>query len=289
MFNLVFAKTYDFAIMMKNNLNHVIEDSFCVDNNIFCVADGITRELSSGRAFFYPTTIEEAKYIIANYPNPSGATLASQLCANNFVKYASELPQDSITENDILEIVKKINKDIKDLNKSKNKKIDYGFNDYFACVAVGGIIKENTLYCFAICDCKIYLLDENYNIVFNSASSSLSLIPYKDSFSFYKLFNLNWNWSNIKYRKRYRRVIRNNTKRLHQNKYTYGALTGEKSAIPFIKTYKIPLDNVKYILAFSDGCDDCLNSKEKIISVLENPEQIQNEIHEKTLLIYKRD
>ncbi len=87
---------------------------------------------------------------------------------------------------------------------------------------------------------------------------------------------------------RFRKMNRNNNWFRITNRYTYGALTGENKAIPFVKTYTVPLQNAKYILAYSDGCEDCLKTKEQIKSVIENPEQIKEEIHEKTLLIYEK-
>ena len=60
MLDLIFAKTYNFPIMEKNNINHVFEDSFKISSNAFCIADGITRDLINGDAFFYPKTKEKA-------------------------------------------------------------------------------------------------------------------------------------------------------------------------------------------------------------------------------------
>lgn len=287
MFKLKFAKTYDFAIMLKHNLEHVTEDYFSVSDNAFCVADGITRDLKDGTPIAYPETYEQAIELIKKYPNPSGATAAAKTCAEGFVSLASSLSTISeITNSHIIDILKTVNSEIGLLNK--NRKIDYLANDRYACVAVGGVFINNKLLCFSIGDSVIRILDENYNIIFDSSTTNIVLAPYKPSL-FVKLRYGTWSWSNDNYRKFWRKKIRNNTWRLYNRKYTFGALTGEKKAIPFIRTYSINLDNAKYILAFSDGCIECLNTKEQMISIIANPEQIKEELHEKTLLIYEKE
>ena len=86
MFNLKFAKTYDFAIMTKNNLDHVLEDYYIAEADAFCVADGITRDFKDGTTMSsYPTTKEEALKVIEKYPNPSGAAKAAKVCAETFI------------------------------------------------------------------------------------------------------------------------------------------------------------------------------------------------------------
>ncbi|MBR4110736.1 MAG: hypothetical protein IKK43_03480 [Clostridia bacterium] len=287
MFKLKFAKTYDFAIMSKHNLEHVLEDYFTVSENAFCVADGVTRDLKDGTPIVYPETYEQAVELIQKYPNPSGATAAAKICAEGFVSLASSLSTVlEITNAHIMNVLKTVNSEIATLNK--NRKIDYVKNDYYACVAVGGIFVDNMLWCFAIGDSTIRILDKDYNIVFDSSATNTALVPYKPSL-FLKLRRGTWTWNNAKYRKFWRKRVRNNTWRLFTGKYTFGALTGEKKAIPFIKTYSINLDNAKYILAYSDGCEECLRTKEQMISVIANPEQIKEETHEKTLLIYEKE
>lgn len=286
MYKLKFANTYDFAIMRENNIPAVTEDFYAISRNIFCVADGVTRDLKDGNVFKYPTTKEKALDLIAKYPNPSGASLASKLCATSFLKYASM--QNEVSEQNIIEIVRKINEKIWSINKTRTN-IDYISEDLYGCVAVGGIITNDYLYCFSIGDCRIKLLDENFNILFDTVSLESTLAPYEVPEELAKKYNSDCGWHNKECRAYYRKNVRNNAERLHDGKYSFGVLTGEASALNFVNVCKISLDNTKYILAYSDGCEDCLDTREKTISVIENPEQIKNEVHEKTLLIYEKD
>lgn len=286
MYNLKFASTYDFAVMRENNIKAVTEDYYAITRNLFCVADGVTRDLIDGTSLKYPSTKEEAQAVIEKYPNPSGATLASTICATSFIKYASSI--DKVSEDSVLEVLKKINSDIGEINKSRTN-IDYVKEDLYGCVAVGGIITDDYLYCFSIGDCRIKLLDDNFNTTFDTENLNHNLLPYEEPKEFIDLYKDEWKWENPKYREYYRKNIRNNVQRFENGEYSFGVLTGEETALPFVKISKVSLTNVKYILAYSDGCEECLDSKEKIISIIANPEQIKNEAHEKTLLIFEKD
>ena len=287
MYHLKFAKTYDFAVMQENHLEHVLEDSYSIKNSFFCVADGVTRDRLDGKATTYPQTLEEAIELIEHYPNPSGAATAAQICSNTFVSFLAN--EVEFSEKKMLEVVKKINQQIANINQKR--KIDYIKNDYYGCVAVGGVIQEDILYCFAIGDCVIRTLDNDYNILFDTSTSTVekSLTPYRQPFLLRHIYKEKWNWYNDKYRRFYRKHVRNNPIRLMVRKYTFGVLTGQKSALSFVKTYTVPLEKVKYILAYSDGCNECLKGKGAIKEVIQNPEIIQKEKHEKTLIIYERD
>lgn len=286
MYNLKFASTYDFSVMRENNIKAVTEDYYATTRNLFCVADGVTRDLIDGTSLKYPSTKEEAQAVIEKYPNPSGATLASTICATSFIKYASSIAK--VSEDSVLEVLKKINSDIGEINKSRTN-IDYVKEDLYGCVAVGGIITDDYLYCFSIGDCRIKLLDDNFNTTFDTENLNHNLLPYEEPKEFIDLYKDEWKWENPKYREYYRKNIRNNVQRFENGEYSFGVLTGEETALPFVKISKVPLTNVKYILAYSDGCEECLDSKEKIISIIANPEQIKNEAHEKTLLIFEKD
>ena len=284
MFKIKFARTFDFAIMSKNNLDHVLEDYFVTTKNAFCIADGITRELVTGKPLKYPTTKEEALEILKDYPNPSGATLAAKTCAEKFISYISKRDVSKMSTDIIYKVMKAVNKDISKINEGR--KIDYLVNDEYACCAVGGVFQDEVLYAFAVGDCKMMLLDENLDIVADT-SSSTAYNDYKDSYKMKCFRNADW-MTNKEFRVYIRKTMRNNIWYKLLKRHTFGVLNGDTKALYFIERYKFDLSKVKYILAFSDGCVDCLQTKEQIASVLENPEHVGEERHEKTLIIYER-
>lgn len=282
MFKLKFAHMYDNNIFKEYNLKPVVEDYFLVKDNIFCVADGVTRDSVNGEVIPYPKNKEEVEYWVRVYPNPSGAYEAAKICADSFVKYVSECA-DEINEDNMKEIVKKTNQEIWKINK--DRKIDYVKDDLFCCVAVGGKIVDNTLYCFSIGDCHITLLDENFGVKFTTINNHRNFEDYLNNI--YCKLN-EFDWSDPKYRIMVRRDYRNKPEvKYKEQEVSFGVLSGEKEAEHYIDTYKVDLTDVKYICAYSDGCEPFFENKGKLKEIIQNPERLQNEGKERTLVMYE--
>ena len=282
MFKLKFAKMYDNSIFEKYNINPIAEDYFKVEDNIFCVADGVTRDSIYGESIPYPKNKQEVEEWIKVYPNPSGAYEAAKICAESFVEKLLEYDK-KIDENVILDAIKNANNKIAKINE--NRKIDYLANDLFCCVAVGGCIIENTLYCFSIGDCHITAFDENFNIKFNTINNHKQ---FEDYLEIYSKEN-EYDWNNPKDRVMVRRDFRNKPGKLYNNKeISFGVLSGEKEAEHYIDVYKVDLSQIKYICAYSDGCEPFFETKEIAKKIILEPEQLKNEGKERTLVIYER-
>lgn len=282
MYALRFSKTYGFGIMEKNNLKQVIEDKFYADEKMFCVADGVTRDFMDGTPINYPSTKEEAEEIIKKYPNPSGSAKAAEICVQDIVSYLKRKDAKSGRFSEAVEIA---NKDIEKINQGR--KLNYTSEDNYCCAAVGGVISNDNLRCFSIGDSGIKVLDANYNLIFDSVAYLKN-----DSDLFVKLgkkaFNRFFNWKKGWYRKYIRKYERNNVLLKDMGVNNIGVLTGEEKALDFLMTFNISLKNAKYILVFSDGCLESINSKEKLKKVIENPESIRETKPEKTLIIYEK-
>ena len=95
---------------------------------------------------------------------------------------------------------------------------------------------------------------------------------------------------NPRYRLLIRAGLRNNyIVTYNGEKVGYGALTGEDSAMDFVKTYKVPLNNAKYIVAYSDGCIPYFENKIEAEKSLTNLDRIKEEGSERTLVIYEKE
>ncbi len=287
MYALKFSKTYDFGIMEKNGIKHVLEDKYYADNSMFCVADGITRDFVDGTPMKYPENMEDVKTILEKYPNPSGAARAAKDCVNNVVTYLKEKmnAEEQIEREDLKKAVEYANFTIGKINEGRE--IDYLSEDEYACVSVGGVISEDRLTCYFIGDSGIKVLDKNYNTIFDTTLLQKNhpdfLIQYGQ-----KLFPKTFNWRSTFVRKRIRKVDRNNLTLLRTGINNIGVLNGDEKALSFIYTYQIPLDKAKFIIAFSDGCEELLKTKEQIKRAIKNPESIREGFWEKTLIIYEK-
>ena len=61
-----------------------------------------------------------------------------------------------------------------------------------------------------------------------------------------------------------RRDYRNKPNKKYEGKeISFGVLTGEKEAEHYIDVYKVDLSQVKYICAYSDGCEPFFSDIEK--------------------------
>lgn len=281
MFKLIYNNRFQNQTYTKYELKFPEEDYYKVSGNIFCVADGVTRDLVGGEIRPYPQTREEATYIAEHYPNPSGAHASSRIIADNFVKYMQESKE--VNEEEVSKAIRQANKDVWEINK--NREIDYVGEDLYCSVAVGGIITDEALYCFGIGDCYIKVFDENKEEIFTTVNDHQWMEVFEEEY----LKDGEYNWMNPRYRLLIRAGIRNNyTVTYNGKKAGYGALTGEDRAMDFVSIYKVPLDKAKYIVAYSDGCMPYFENKEEVEKTLENPSRISENGSERTLVIYEK-
>ena len=284
-FNLKFAKVYDNSIFTDNGMKPVVEDYLRVEGNMFCVADGVTRDSIYGEAVPYPKNKEEVEQWIKVYPNPSGAYNSAEICADKFIEYLSNYDENEINEQIISEIVRRVNKDIWTINEGRN--IDYLKEDLYCCVAVGGIIINNILYCFSIGDSHILALDENANILFETNNNHKQFEDYLENV--YCKEN-KFDWDNPECRKMVRRDYRNKPDKQYKGKdVSFGVFSGEKEAEYYIEIYKVELENAKYVCAYSDGCESYFDTQEKRLKIVKYPKIIQKEGKERTLIIYEKE
>lgn len=280
MVKLEYKQRYQNQIYTKYGIKFPEEDFCYIDNNLFCVADGVTRDLIGGEIRPYPKTQEEAIYIAEHYPNPSGAFEASKIIATNFVKYLKSI-SGKIEEKTIEEAIKFANKAVWKINE--NRKIDYIGEDLYCSVAVGGAITEEYLYCFGIGDCYIKVFDEYKNEIFTTQNDHFCLEEYEEEFLKKGLYS----WMDPRSRVLVRAGIRNNPIISYNGKKVgYGALTGEDTAMNFVKIYKVSMERAKYICAYSDGCMPYFENKEEVEKTLTNPDRIKENGSERTLVIY---
>lgn len=284
MFKLKFAKMYDNTIFTKYNLCPVVEDYFKTSDSTFCVADGVTRDDVNGNVVGYPETKEEALDWLSRYPNPSGAYESAKIVCETFVNDVAKLNNSEISEEKIMDIIKKSNQSLQKINDNRN--IDYLKEDYYCCEAVGGRIVNNTLYCFSIGDCHITVLNDNLDVIFTTINNHKQFEDYLNNI-YCKQHH--FDWTTPEARVMVRRDYRNKPDKKYEGKdVSFGALSGEKEAEYYLDTYSIDLSNAKYICAYSDGCEPFFESKENIEKLFENLDGLKYEGKERTLVVYEK-
>lgn len=262
------------------NCQFPIEDCFYTTDNEAIVADGITRD---------PIGISDLsscsfKEMLDKYPRPSGAFLAAKEIVDEFSRSSGNLKERLIC----------CNEKVKLLNEVNVKCCDYLENDYFAAVASCARIDNNILHYAFICDCGVIVYDNLGNIKFQTEDE-------KECYSDPYINKIGIPWNKPEARVIVRRDFRNNLNNVQDgNCVSYGAITGEKEAIEFIRTGTFNLSQGDIVVVYSDGFNNFLHDDEFIRSLLNFDkskfEDYVNELSqsnyekygkEKTLVIFK--
>ena len=232
------------------------EDSFMIKDNIFCVADGITRDPISP-IDFDKLSMEE---LLKNYPSSSGAKMAADCFCKSFIDYI----KSHTTSNQMsVKAFKFANTKIEKLNRKCNPHIDYLVNDFYACVACGGVIDKSILYWSSIGDAEIKIFDQNGNLKFGSPNGVTSFLNYAKTNP--------QDWGKPERRREVRSQFRNNpNKSINGQLVAYGALTGEKNAEYFIKSGEVDLSKGDLITFYTDGFAQTIKNKQFIELVYKN-------------------
>lgn len=252
---LIYKNTFD--NIATSNCNFPIEDQFYASENEAIIADGITRD-PIGISDFSLCTKQD---FLEKYSRPSGAELAAKVICDTFSK----------TQGTLMEKLIECNKNVHILNEKYINKCDYLQNDYFGAVASCVNIENNILNYAYICDCGIIVYDQLGNIKFQTEDDKEK---YSDPF----IKNIGIPWNLPEARIIVRRDYRNNLDNIQNDKcVSYGAITGERDAIEFIRDGRLSLKNGDLILLYSDGFINFLHDKEFIKQLLNfNKEQFEN-------------
>ncbi len=264
------------------NCNFPMEDQFYADDYEVIVADGITRDpigVSDLNACSFQQMLEK-------YPRPSGGELAARTVTQTFANTVGDLKERLI----------KCNQAVKELNRIYIQKCDYLQNDYYGAVAACVQIDGNTLHYAYICDCGIIVYNKSGDIKFQTEDD-------KERYSDPYINQIGIPWNLPEARVIVRRDYRNNLDNIKNGKcVSYGALTGEETAISFIKSGQLELSVGDIVAVYSDGFTPFLKDAQFIELLyhfnqikfetlihsksIENPEQYGKE---KTIVLMKMD
>lgn len=218
---------------------------FCLpDNPIFAVADGISRSRVNGM-----------------YPELSSVRAAKQFCDSVGEALGRGYPFYSA--------FMVANVAIAELNISHGitkETVDYLGNDYLTCVGVAGRFSNDYSRRFEygyIGDCGIFVYNADCVPKFLSVNHIAVLEQFREE----------WGFGDEKEKYIYwRNMLRN---RPNAPYMTYGALTGEISALHYLKTGYVDLVHGDTLILFSDGIYPFLFNRgfrEEIVVALKNNE-----------------
>jgi len=232
-------------------LGHPQEDSYSIDkeNGIFSVADGVTRD----PLLYLPdiTTLSGKLKFIRNYPKQSPAKIAADIFCNFFPLVLSDFLDKN--EHAMRVAFEESNKRIGEWNKENIPNSDYLLNDFAGCVSAGMSINDGVISWGYLTDCGMAILNENGDVKFRTENQG----PDKYDKHIWKDKRLiGFDWRNPRTRKIIRKHYRNNP----EEKSSFGVLTGEETAMDYVRTGRQEISPQDYLLVYSDGLEPIIFS-----------------------------
>lgn len=217
---------------------------YSLSDRVFAVADGLTRFVSQGK----------------DYPNPSPAGAAAEffsevaaMSIEGLIRLG-QLTADR-TEEAIREAFSDANTAIRRLNESNSitkETTDYLENDFASCVGALGMLVKSTLYHGYIGDCGLLVYDSKSSMPkFMTANDMALLEDFREAWGWFKeMSGVDMAEEKIARRLFWAKDLRNKP---GSPCLTYGALTGEREALAYMKIGKIELGVGDTAIFFSDG------------------------------------
>lgn len=256
-------------------------DSGAQNGARFCVSDGVTRDLTNGDEFKLPKNIKEIMNILKYYPQISELKEVAKMCTSMFTNSYSL---------DTKTLLEQINTAIKlyyyrNIIGNGEKPCDYLGKNYFGVTAAGGIIRGENLEGFNIGDSNIVLLDKYCNEISKSRDNVKDQKEDREKHIIEKYYpnvrNIDELWHDKEFRSWFRKTFTNSS-----SPYSFGVLNGEDKALDFINYYNFDLQKAHFILAYTDGFDEIMDSSAKRYKLLYRKEFKLKK--EGTMVGYKR-
>lgn len=239
-----------------------IEDAYSISNDgrTIAVADKITRDPRRTPMLQFPKhKLDILGYLgavrfFANYPE-SGNDVSGLACSLFTTRHWKDASCEEVRDE-----VEQINSAIGRLNEYTKKvnhwgKFDYLEHDIPGCVAAGAVENDGKVIYFYIADCGIAVYDKFGNIKFrtkNEGPNSRGSIDYDVAKKFKTGFNF----------PKGRKIIRENYRNKPDNPLSYGALTGEKEAMSYVRTGETSVQEGEVLMGYSDGLEDMIENRE---------------------------
>ncbi len=219
-------------------------------NGIFCIAKSSARD---------PKGVDDYTKISMKKRTKGVDNISAEIIANVFTqcffdKSKEILKSNGLSDRIIKEIFTSGNKSIKHINDKEVLYPNYLDNDFSSSVSCGGIIRYNKLYWGHIGDCGIVVFDKKNHRKFHTISKNKNFEQALKNEPLKNYCKASWRfWQRWHYR--------NNENLINDNEcYGYGELTGEPSAISFLKSGILKLDPYDMVVFYSNGFTESLNN-----------------------------
>lgn len=250
-----------------NLFRHHPEDNYRFEGDrnegtILAVADGVTRDPFEDlrgtnfliKSLYTITTIPSKLQFLTHYPKPSFASAASSTFTEHFPETIEELAEQGVRgTSGINQAFREINDRIKRHNKAIFPAPDYLLNDLSGCTASAALIEDGYAHYGFISDCGVAIFKPNgdiKNLTENEGPDKHDEYIWKDE----RLQGNEWHQPNT------RRLIRSKYRNNPNQDHAFGVLTGQETAMEYVRTGTWALDPQEILLTYSDGLEHSISS-----------------------------
>lgn len=229
------------------------EDGYSTGNKVFAVADGVTRDPSE---WLPDTTTLTGKFKFAwGYPHTSPAKDAAEIFCKAFQEVLKDYSPKNRADKAIYFAIEEANKQIAKYNSINIPNCDYLTQDLAGCVAAGCSVNGNLMSWGFLTDCGIAIFDKDGNLKFRTENQGPDKYD-KEIWQDPRLKNIGW--ENPEARRIIRRDYRNNP----ANPCSFGVLTGQDSAMSYVRVGNQELKPSECFIVYSDGLEHVVYSNE---------------------------
>ena len=245
-----------------------IEDAFFLDKlkRFAIAADGVTRDWDEHvNKLFLPFF----------YERPSKAGMAAFIAVNSATSALMDFQEKN--EKAIRLSIEHANTKVGELARKLNitpKTVDYLKNDYPATTIAIASKRDNGYLSYGfMADSGIALFDDFGNMKFKTNDEGPNTLVFKERvWTSDSLKDKNWKMPEA------RKIIRSKYRNNPMEPISYGVLTGERTALDYLKTGTIQTRKGDTLVVFTDGLESVLNSGEFALKIKEKDYESIREI-----------
>ncbi len=237
-----------------------------LDEKIFAVADGVTRDPSE----FLPdlSTPKGKLEWFLRYPRISTARIAAKIFVRKFAEFIRDFDRGNRDEKAVGMAFSFANIEISEFSMKYFKEIDYLTNDHPGCVAAAAVIDNGAIHYGFLADSAVKLVSPSGEIVFSTPDEGPSNL---DKYIWQDPELKGTDWRDPKARVIVRSRYRNNP----ENPHSFGVLTGEPVAVRYVRTGSLEFPQENHLLVHTDGLEKVVQSREFLTALTSSPGKLK--------------
>lgn len=231
------------------------EDAYSIDetNKIIAAADGVTRDPM--RYLADKKTLRGQIELAWYYPRPSPSAIVSKLFCQTFPEFLRQYKPENRNEDAVAKSIAESNKLTHAWHRTNIPSPDYLTNDFAGCVAAVTSTYQDAVTLGFLTDAGVAIFHENGELKFRTENEGPDKFHDK-IWEDPRLKNLVWEDP------RARAIIRCDYRNNPTEPNSFGVLTGENSAMHYVRTATQEIKPGEILVVYTDGLEKVIFSDE---------------------------